>query len=88
MACGTPVIASRTSSLPEVVGDAGLLVDPLDIDGLAGAIRRVTEDPAVKRELGAKGLTRARLFTWDRTAADHAELYRELAADYRHQTTP
>jgi glycosyltransferase involved in cell wall biosynthesis len=60
-----------------------LLVDPLDIDGLAGAIRRVTGDALVRRELGAKGVTRARRFGWERAAAEHAALYRALATDYR-----
>lgn len=66
MACGTPVIASNTSSLPEVVGDAGLLVDPLDIRALADAIGRLFRDDQLAKELRERGLARAPRFTWDR----------------------
>jgi glycosyltransferase involved in cell wall biosynthesis len=68
MACGTPVVTSNVSALPEVVGDAALVVDPLDVDGLAAAIRRLWEDEALRDELRARGLARARQFTWDVTA--------------------
>jgi glycosyltransferase involved in cell wall biosynthesis len=68
MACGTPVITSNISALPEVVGDAALLVDPLDVDGLAAAILRLWDDEALRDDLRARGLARARLFTWDVTA--------------------
>jgi glycosyltransferase involved in cell wall biosynthesis len=68
MACGTPVVASNTSSLPEVVGDAGLLVDPLDTAALAGAIELVLTDEALASRLRRAGLERARQFTWDATA--------------------
>ena len=68
MACGTPVVASRTSSIPEVVGDAGLLVPPRDEGALARAIRAACLDEPLRRRLRAKGLKRARLFDWDETA--------------------
>jgi glycosyltransferase involved in cell wall biosynthesis len=68
MASGVPVIASNTSSLPEVVGDAGLLVDPLDVDQIAGAIQHVLDDPSLRDTLAEKGVARAREFTWERTA--------------------
>jgi glycosyltransferase involved in cell wall biosynthesis len=68
MACGTPVITSGVSSLPEVVGDASLLINPLDVDELAGAIKRVWHDEALRADLRARGLARARQFTWDVTA--------------------
>jgi glycosyltransferase involved in cell wall biosynthesis len=68
MACGTPVITSNVSALPETVGDAALLVDPTDVDALATAIRRLWRDEALRADLQARGLTRARDFSWERTA--------------------
>ena len=67
MACGTPVITSNTSSLPEVVGDAALLVDPLDTEDLAEAIARLLADDRLAKELSERGLARAPQFTWKRT---------------------
>ena len=75
MACGTPVVTSRVSALPEVVGDAALLVDPLDVDELAGAIRRLWDDEALRADLRARGLARARQFTWDVTARLTLDVY-------------
>ena len=68
MACGTPVVASKTSSIPEVVGDAGLLVSPYDEGGLARAIRAVCMNKDLHHRLQARGLKRVRLFDWDETA--------------------
>ncbi|MCB1057775.1 MAG: glycosyltransferase family 4 protein [Acidobacteria bacterium] len=68
MACGVPVITSSTSSLPEVVGDAGLLVDPTDVDGWSAAIRRLLDSPDLASELREKGLHRAATLTWERAA--------------------
>jgi glycosyltransferase involved in cell wall biosynthesis len=68
MACGTPVVVSDRASLPEVVGDAGILVDPDDRAALAGAIRRVFTDDAFAQAHAARGLARAKLFSWDKTA--------------------
>lgn len=68
MACGTPVVAADASSLPEVVGDAGLLVDPGDVEGWTRALERVLEDGELRRQLRARGLERAAGFTWSRTA--------------------
>ena len=69
MACGTPVIASSASSLPEVVGEAGLLVDPGDVEGWTAALERVLGDDRLRQDLRAQGLERAAAFTWQRTAA-------------------
>lgn len=63
MSTGTPVIASNRASHPEVVGDAGLLVDPYDVDAIAGAMTRLADDAALRAELGARGRERARRFT-------------------------
>jgi glycosyltransferase involved in cell wall biosynthesis len=67
MACGTPVITSSTSSMPEVVGDAALLVDPLRTESLADAMRRLFDDDALAEDLRARGLSRAKLFSWETT---------------------
>ena len=76
MACGTPVIASDRTSLPEVVGDAGLLVDPLDEEAIADAIRELLDDEERARELGERGRARAAHFTWERTAELTVAAYR------------
>ena len=68
MACGTPVISSNATSLPEVIGDAGVLVDPRYPDRLAEAMTAVLTDAGLRRELGLKGLCRARMFSVDRIA--------------------
>jgi glycosyltransferase involved in cell wall biosynthesis len=78
MACGTPVIAANVSSLPEVVGDAGLLVDPLDSEALAAAMRRLIADTdpsptlraGLRADLRQRGLARAKLFSWPRCARE------------------
>lgn len=70
MACGTPVIASRESSLPEVVGNAGILIDPYDEDELAAALLKVGSDPETRETLRQQGLKRSRTFSWRRTAAE------------------
>jgi len=77
MACGTPVVASNTSSLPEIVGDSGLLVDPADVDALAGALARALDDAALRAELIEKGLHRARRFTWAEAARQVRAVYGE-----------
>ena len=69
-ACGTPVLCSNTSSLPEVAGDAALKVDPLDTEALATGIRRVTADEVLKKRLVMAGKANIRRFTWERTAND------------------
>jgi glycosyltransferase involved in cell wall biosynthesis len=67
LACGTPVIASNRTSLPEVVGDAGILLDPHDARGFSEAMRRVAGDEQLAAELGAKAVVQAAQFTWERT---------------------
>lgn len=70
MACGVPTVVAKTSSLPEVVGDAGLMFEPDDAAALAGAMARLLRDPELARELAARGLERARRFTWRRAAEE------------------
>jgi len=78
MACGTPVITSKTSSLPEVVGDAALLVDPSDIADIAQAIVRLTQDADLCATLQQKGYQRAKQFTWEKSAYKMLNLYQRL----------
>jgi glycosyltransferase involved in cell wall biosynthesis len=68
MASGTPVVASNRSSLPEVVGNAGLQVDPFDVEAIAEGIVRIVEDSTLRDDLKRRGLVRARQFSWDETA--------------------
>jgi glycosyltransferase involved in cell wall biosynthesis len=74
MACGTPVIAFANSSLPEVVGDAGLLVADGDIEAMARAVRRLVDAPSRRQELAEAGLTRAARFRWADMAAAYGQL--------------
>lgn len=76
MATGTPVITSNVASLPEVVGDAGLLVNAHDLEGFTEAMRRVLEDVDLAAELSRRGLARSEVFTWEQCAAEHAAIYR------------
>ena len=68
LACGTPVLTSNVSSLPEVVGDAAILVDPRDVRAIADGLVRLWHDDGLRGELRARGLARAREFSWERTA--------------------
>jgi glycosyltransferase involved in cell wall biosynthesis len=77
MACGTPVIASNVSAIPEVTGDAAILLDPTDPEPWKRAIRELNEDADLRTKLSAAGLERSRLFSWERTARDTLAIYRE-----------
>ncbi len=77
MACGIPVVVSNVSSLPEVVGDAGLQVDPGDAEALAMAIRKILDSPERRQELRGRGLERAARFRWDRAARETEEVFEE-----------
>lgn len=79
MACGVPAITSNASSLPEVVGDGGIMVDPLDIQALATAMESIALEPQLRATLSQKASGRALRFSWDRCAAETAAVYR-LAA--------
>jgi len=81
MASGTPVVTSNVSSLPEVTGDAAVLVDPYDVDSIADGMRRILDDPRLAEELRIKGLKRAREFSWERSVEKTQRVYREVAAD-------
>lgn len=79
MQCGTPVITSNTSSIPEVVGDAAVLVDPTQTKALAEAMRQLLASQALRRQLRERGLARATEFSWLRTAQQTLDVYREVA---------
>lgn len=78
MSCGTPVVTSNSSSLPEVVGDAGITVPPTDADALAGAIVRLLRDASLREELRERGLRRAAAFSWRATAERTLAVYEEV----------
>jgi glycosyltransferase involved in cell wall biosynthesis len=80
LACGTPAIASNTTSLPEVVGDGGILLDPYDVQGFADAMRRVRDEPGLREELSRKAIAQAAGFTWEQTARALVALCRERRA--------
>jgi glycosyltransferase involved in cell wall biosynthesis len=77
-ACGVPVVASKTSSLPEVAGDAALLVDPESPQAIAKAVQQMMDKPALRRRYIQKGFKRARLFTWEKTARLTLKVYERM----------
>ncbi len=79
MACGVPVVGSSAASIPEVVGDAGVLLPPDDAAGMAGAVIQLATDEAFRAELSRRALTRAALFSWEQTARQTLAAYREVA---------
>lgn len=80
MACGTPVVTSDVSALPEVAGDAALLIDPLNTSQLADAMERIVHDQPLRASLRAKGIERAKKFSWDESASQVVHCFRELCA--------
>ena len=85
MACGAPVVTSNVSSLPEVTGDAAVLVDPYDAASIADGTAQVLSDPALREKMRAKGIARARQFSWERSVSRTREIYLEVAG---HVTAP
>jgi glycosyltransferase involved in cell wall biosynthesis len=79
MKCGAPVVTGNKTSLPEVVGEAALAVDPFDPDAIAGAIKRLIDDPALRNKLSVKGQERANAFSWRETARRTLMVYEEVA---------
>ncbi|MFX0203053.1 MAG: glycosyltransferase family 4 protein [Candidatus Hodarchaeota archaeon] len=75
MACGTPVIASKVCSIPEVVGDSALLVDPHSTSSIAEAISRILSDDNLRKNLAMRGLRRSKLFSWEKTARQTLKVY-------------
>jgi glycosyltransferase involved in cell wall biosynthesis len=91
MACGTPVVVSNSSSLPEVVGDVALSIDPYDVGALAAAIERGLSDAPLRSDLRWRGMLRAARFTWTHAARETLAVYQqalEQAALLRHLAPP
>ncbi|MBN2383120.1 glycosyltransferase [bacterium] len=82
MACGTPVVTSNTSSLPEVVSDAGLLIDPYNVEELIEAMELCITDEHLRQKLVTKGLERVKHFSWERTAQRTLQIYQEILEQY------
>lgn len=80
MACGVPVIASNVSSIPEVVGNTGMLIDPQDVDQLTQAMLQMTQDPKLRHDLAAQALSRSQQFSWALCARETTDVYRAAAA--------
>lgn len=78
MACGTPVLSSATTSLPEVVGESGVLVDPESVESICHGLRELAEDEELCRRLQKEGLERAKLFSWDKTVVPLKQLLERL----------
>jgi glycosyltransferase involved in cell wall biosynthesis len=78
MACGTPVITTKISSLPEIVGDAGILIPPGDKQALTGAMAEVLRDSTLSNQLSTRGLQRSEYFTWERTAQETMKVYKQV----------
>lgn len=78
MACGTPVITANTSAMPEVVSDAGVLIDPLNIEAIAAAILHLRQDHTYRQTLIQKGLERVKAFTWEAVSEAIAQIYESL----------
>lgn len=76
MACGTPVITSNSSCLPEIAGGAALLVDPYSVDEITGAMEKINSDGVLQRSLSTAGIERTRQFAWRRTAEQSLEVYK------------
>jgi glycosyltransferase involved in cell wall biosynthesis len=81
MASGTPVITSNVSSLPEVVGDAAMLIDPYEPEAIAGAMRRVMADERLREDMRERGLARVRELSWERSIRRVREIYDEVLAE-------
>jgi glycosyltransferase involved in cell wall biosynthesis len=80
MSCGAPVVCSNRTSLPEVVGDAAITVDPDDTRALVEAMRRVLTDDVLQADLRVRSLQRATLFSWQKTATETLAVYEEALA--------
>ncbi len=79
-ACGTPVLTSSTTSLPEAAGEAALLVDPQDTEAIAAGLEQLLNDKGLRKSLRERGLAHARTFTWSRTARETVQVYRQVGA--------
>jgi glycosyltransferase involved in cell wall biosynthesis len=81
MACGCPVISSNTSSLPEVIGDAGIMVGPKNVNAFADSIYNVISDPELKRSMSLNGIARSKSFSYEKTVKETAEIYNQILSN-------
>ena len=81
MACGCPVISSNISSIPEVVGDASLMIDPYNIEELAKTIYEVLTDNKLREDKIRKGLERKKLFSWEKCAGEYLEIFKFISEE-------
>jgi len=80
MACGTPVVASKTSSIPEVVGESAIMIDPKDIESITAGIEQGLTDSSLREKLKNTGQVRAQRFTWEKTARQTWQIYRDMVS--------
>jgi glycosyltransferase involved in cell wall biosynthesis len=78
MACGCPVVVSHVTSLPEVCGDAAYYVDPYNVESIAEGMYKVLIDEVMRQNLTKKGLERAKLFSWEKSAKEHLKVFAEV----------
>ncbi|MCK4263643.1 MAG: glycosyltransferase family 4 protein, partial [Candidatus Aminicenantes bacterium] len=78
MSCGSPVITSNLSSLPEVAGDAAILVDPMNVEEIVQAMEKLLRDRELRKELKRKSLERAKFFSWEMAAKETLHLYEDI----------
>ena len=88
LSCAVPTVTSNTSSLPEVAGDAALLVDPLNVAQIARALERLLSEPVLREQLKEASLAQAARFTWQRTADSTLQTYRDVLASSHSSTAP
>jgi len=81
MQCGTPVVTSNTTSLPEVVGDAGIMIDPTDEDNLCETMNMLYHNEALRNTYSQKGLERSQQFSWERCANEYVEIFKKIATN-------
>ena len=79
MACGTPVVTSKKSSLPEIAGEAAILVDPYDINDIANGLTAAMENGSLREDLIRKGPEQAKKFSWEKTANETYKIYQKIA---------
>jgi glycosyltransferase involved in cell wall biosynthesis len=79
MACGTPVVTSNRTSIPEITNGAAILVDPLDVNAIAEAMHSIVSDSELRGRLSEKGINQAKVFSWEKTARETLQLYHEIA---------
>jgi glycosyltransferase involved in cell wall biosynthesis len=81
MACGTPVVCADRGSLPEIAGDAALLVNPDDLDSLADAMEHMLDDEPLRAKMREQGFSNVARFSWERTARETLNIYKRVASD-------